>query len=94
MAHEELAALLSIRGTPVLRLLSRWPGVMPQYELGHLDRVASIEARVETLPGLALAGNAYRGVGVPQCIQSGEQAAERVAARLTSRCSGPAPPRP
>ena len=53
---------------------------MPQYHVGHLTRVASIEARVAALPGLELAGNAYHGVGIPQCIHSGETAAERIAA--------------
>jgi oxygen-dependent protoporphyrinogen oxidase len=55
---------------------------MPQYEVGHLDRVAAIETHLETLPGLALAGGAYRGVGIADCVHSGEAAAERLAARL------------
>ena len=50
---------------------------MPQYNLGHLERVAAIEQRLEGLPGLFVAGNAYRGVGLPDCIASGEAAAER-----------------
>ena len=58
--------------------IARWPTAMPQYHVGHLDRVARIESLVEKLPTLALAGNAYRGVGVPQCIASGEAAAEKV----------------
>jgi oxygen-dependent protoporphyrinogen oxidase len=82
-AHGELARLLGIGGGPLLRQLDRWPEVMPQYHVGHLDLVRSIEERAAELPGLALAGNAYRGVGVPQCIRSGEQAAERTAALLT-----------
>jgi oxygen-dependent protoporphyrinogen oxidase len=81
-AHRELARLLRIRGGPLLRHLERWPGVMPQYHVGHLDLVRSIEGRAADIPGLALAGNAYRGVGVPHCIRSGEQAAERIAAGL------------
>jgi oxygen-dependent protoporphyrinogen oxidase len=51
---------------------------MPQYHVGHLAKVARIEQLVATNPTLALAGNAYRGVGIPQCIASGEAAAERV----------------
>lgn len=78
-AHRELARLLSIRGGPTLSHLDRWPGVMPQYRVGHVDLVNAIEARLAGLPHLALAGNAYRGVGVPYCIRSGEQAAERIA---------------
>jgi oxygen-dependent protoporphyrinogen oxidase len=49
---------------------------MPQYEIGHLTRVGEIVERVAALPGLALAGNAYNGVGIPDCIRSGETAAD------------------
>lgn len=75
--HRELADLLGVRGDPELTHVTRWQGAMPQYHLGHLDRIAQIEARVAALPGLELAGNAYHGVGIPQCIHSGQQAAER-----------------
>jgi oxygen-dependent protoporphyrinogen oxidase len=51
---------------------------MPQYTLGHLDRVDAIEAFCTTLPGLALAGGGYRGVGIPNCIESGETAVSKV----------------
>ena len=49
---------------------------MPHYSIGHLDRVAAIRQRVETLPGLVLAGNTFSGVGIPDCIHTGERAAE------------------
>jgi oxygen-dependent protoporphyrinogen oxidase len=75
---EELADLLSARGEPELFQVVRWQGAMPQYHLGHVERVERIEHRVAALPGLALAGNAYRGVGIPDCIHSGGQAAQRV----------------
>lgn len=77
-----LSSLLGISGEPLVRHVSRWPSVMPQYALGHLERVRSIEERVAAIPGLAIAGNAYHGVGVPQCIASGEQAAERTVESL------------
>ena len=51
---------------------------MPQYHVGHLQVIDAIEQRAAMLPNFALAGNAYRGVGIPFCIRSGEQAAERV----------------
>ena len=51
---------------------------MPQYAVGHLDRVAAIEGRAAALPGVALAGAAYRGVGIPDCMRSGETAADRL----------------
>ena len=56
----------------------RWPAAMPQYHMSHLDRLGRINAGLAKLPALALAGNAYEGVGIPQCIQSGETAAEQV----------------
>jgi oxygen-dependent protoporphyrinogen oxidase len=74
----ELAKLLGIRGDPVYRLTSHWPRTMAQYHVGHNDLVARIDAAVARLDGLALAGNAYQGVGIPACIHTGEQAAERV----------------
>jgi oxygen-dependent protoporphyrinogen oxidase len=82
LAHRELAALLAIDGLPLWADVAMWPRSMPQYHVGHLERVARIEARVAVLPRLELAGNAYRGVGIPQCIRSGELAAERTAAAL------------
>ena len=57
----------------------RWRGAMAQYESGHIARVERIEKRVSEIPGLALAGNAYHGIGVPDCIRSGMEAANAVA---------------
>ncbi len=68
---------------------------MPQYHIGHLARVARIDAAVGRHPGLALAGNAYRGVGIPDCVHSGETAAERVmgaAPRTEERAPAVPPP--
>lgn len=73
----ELAKLLRIRGEPSYCQIAHWPATMPQYHVGHKDLVARIETRVAALPNLHLAGNAYHGVGLPDCIHSGEQAAER-----------------
>jgi oxygen-dependent protoporphyrinogen oxidase len=55
---------------------------MPPYAVGHLERVESMEARATALPGLALAGAAYRGVGIPDCVRSGEAAADALAELL------------
>jgi oxygen-dependent protoporphyrinogen oxidase len=85
LAHEEVAALLGITGEPVLSRVWRHPGTMAQYEVGHLDRIAAIESRLEALPGLALAGGAYRGVGIADCVRSGEAAAERLNSSLKGR---------
>ncbi len=63
---------------PLFSRVFRWHGGMPQYTLGHLDRVALIENHSARIPGLALAGGCYRGVGVPNCIESGERAVSKV----------------
>ena len=75
--RSELRALLGIHAEPVLTRLHRHPEAMPQYDVGHLDRVARIESHLCQLGGLSVAGSAYRGVGIPDCISSGELAAER-----------------
>ena len=72
----DLRELLTITDSPLFTTVAKWQNSMPQYEVGHLDRVAAIENTVRELPGLALAGNAYRGAGIPDCIRSGETAAE------------------
>jgi oxygen-dependent protoporphyrinogen oxidase len=77
-ARGELAVLLGARGEPLLRQVDRWHGAMPQYHVGHLERVAAIEAAASRCGGLALAGAAYRGVGIPQVIASGRTAAARI----------------
>lgn len=85
LAEAELGDLLGIRGAPSLVRVARHLRAMPQYHLGHLARVAEIEAAVEQLGGLALAGNAYRGVGVPDCIHGGEIAVDRLFEGSTPR---------
>ena len=72
----ELRELLGLTGEPEFFEVARWLGMMPQYHVGHLDLVRQIEERTATIPNFALAGNAYRGVGVPFCVRSGEQAAD------------------
>lgn len=84
---QELADLVGARGEPEFCEIVRWRAMMPQYHVGHLDLVAKIEQRAAGIPGLALAGNAYRGVGIPFCIKSGEQAAERIASSRHSPCA-------
>jgi oxygen-dependent protoporphyrinogen oxidase len=74
----ELRDVLGISGDPIYQITAHWPGTMPQYHVGHLDLVARINARCHAIPGLALAGNAYDGVGIPACVHSGERAAERL----------------
>ncbi len=78
----DLRQLLGVSGEPLHVSLRRWPQSMAQYHLGHVQRVARIESLVSRLPGLVLAGNAYHGVGVPDCIRSGNEAAQTVLAYL------------
>lgn len=76
--RDELASLLGIRAEPLFSRTHRHPRSMPQYEVGHRERLRRIGACLAELPGLALAGNSYKGVGIPDCILSGEQAAEQL----------------
>jgi oxygen-dependent protoporphyrinogen oxidase len=85
LAHDDVAALLGITARPTLSRVWRHPRSMPQYVVGHLDRVATMESRLAALPGLALAGAAYRGVGIADCVRSGETAAERLHSTLKGR---------
>jgi protoporphyrinogen/coproporphyrinogen III oxidase len=71
----DLRQLLKINEDPLFIEVAKWERSMPQYEVGHLQRVEEIEKLTNELPGLTLAGNAYRGAGVPDCIRSGESAA-------------------
>ncbi len=84
LAQEELRTVLGITAQPCFTRIFRWPQAMPQYEPGHLERLASIDASLDGYPNLALAGNAYRGVGLADCLQSGEQAAARLAASFST----------
>jgi oxygen-dependent protoporphyrinogen oxidase len=79
---EELAAICNIHVEPSYVEVNRWWKAMPQYTIGHLDRLAQLDAAVSRYPGLVLTGAAYRGVGIPDCIHDGALAAERVVQNL------------
>jgi oxygen-dependent protoporphyrinogen oxidase len=81
----DLSHYLGISGTPKLSWLRRWPRSMPQYEVGHLDLVSRIRRKLERLPGLLLAGNAFEGVGIPDCVRSGENAARMIIDQIRKR---------
>ncbi len=76
--RREFRQLFGIRAAPTLHRIYRWPDANPQYDVGHLDRVARIETLASAQPGLHLAGSSYRGVGIPDCIQSARSAVENV----------------
>lgn len=78
LAHFELAKLLKIDGEPTLRHLTRQTHAMPQYHVGHKQRIAEINERLDEYPTLALAGSSLSGVGVPGCIESGQSAAAKI----------------
>ena len=77
--HAEIALAMGVRGEPVFRRIVRWPRAIPQYVIGHLDRVARIEAAAARHAGLFLTGNAYRGIAMGDCVEQGELVAARVA---------------
>jgi protoporphyrinogen/coproporphyrinogen III oxidase len=74
----ELREVLGVKGDPLFAKVFRWEKGMPQYTMGHLDRVDAIEMRSAEVPGLAVAGGSYRGVGLPNCVESGERAVSKV----------------
>ncbi len=76
IVRNELQQILKLHAAPLFARVYRWKSAMAQYGVGHLERLARIE-RLQ-LPGLALAGNAYRGIGVPDCVRSGQDAVQRV----------------
>lgn len=82
LAREELRAVHGITAPPLLSRVVRWPAGMPQYTLGHGERLARIAARLTACPGLQLVGASYHGVGIPDCVASGWAAADAVAAQV------------
>ncbi len=85
VALEDLADAVGLSVRPVDAHVQRWGGGLPQYAVGHLDRVRSVRASVAQVPGLAVCGAAYDGVGIPACIASAERAAAQVLAALAAR---------
>ena len=84
-ARADAERVLSITGEPVLVRTTRYEHAMPRYTVGHLDRVAAVESAMEAWPAVTLAGASYRGVGLPDCIAQGRDAAARTAERLSAR---------
>jgi protoporphyrinogen/coproporphyrinogen III oxidase len=78
LAAAELAAATGVAGAPVVHRITRWGGALPQYTVGHLDRVARIRTAVAAQPGLAVCGAAYEGVGIPACVATARAAADQV----------------
>jgi oxygen-dependent protoporphyrinogen oxidase len=83
--REELRHYLGIENPPLFMTLSRYPRTMPQYQVGHLNIVRSVQSKLVAYPGLFLAGNAYRGIGIPDCIHRAERTAEAMVQFLKTK---------
>jgi protoporphyrinogen/coproporphyrinogen III oxidase len=79
IVRNELQQILGLRAVPRFARVYKWKSAMPQYGVGHLDRLDRIERLRQQFPGLALAGNGFRGIGIPDCVRSGREAAKQVA---------------
>jgi oxygen-dependent protoporphyrinogen oxidase len=75
--REEVHQVIGLMAEPLFTRVYRWRGAMAQYGVGHLERLQRIETRLQQIPGLTLAGNGYRGIGVPDCVRSGTEAAKK-----------------
>lgn len=88
LVRGELRDLLGIRSEPSLTRIHRWPSSMPQYYVGHAKRIDALQRRASGHAGLALAGNAYHGVGLADCIRDGEEATDRMLSHLLDSAAG------
>lgn len=77
-AKNELRSIMGLQASPVFHNIARWPNAMAQYTVGHEKRQQQVESIVKSIPGLHLAGNGYRGIGLPDCIRAGKEAATRI----------------
>ncbi|WP_204055906.1 protoporphyrinogen oxidase [Microbispora corallina] len=82
LAMNEMTEVMGVRGLPLDTRVTRWGGSLPQYDVGHLDRVARVRAEIARHPGLAVCGAAYDGLGIPACVATGRTAALRVLEHL------------
>ncbi len=79
-AKDELKRIIGLKAQPMHTSVSRWPRAMAQYTVGHAERLKEIQSRAAAIGGLYLAGNAYSGIGIPDCIRTGREAAKKIAA--------------
>jgi len=78
VVRQDLQQVLGLTAEPLFDRVYKWESAMAQYTVGHLDRLERIDRLRQQLPGLALAGNAYRGIGVPDCVRSGQEAVKQL----------------
>ena len=79
-ARSDLHSIMGLEAEPVFHNIARWPNSMAQYTVGHAKRVERIEELARSIPGLHLAGNAYHGIGIPDCVRMGQEAATQISA--------------
>ncbi len=84
-ASADMRSVLGIRGAPIVARVAHWSNRMPRHTVGHLDRIAAMEAEIARIRGLHLAGAAYRGAGVSECVAQGRAAADRILSDLGSQ---------
>jgi oxygen-dependent protoporphyrinogen oxidase len=82
IVRDELSQIIGLKAEPLFARVYKWKSAMAQYTVGHLERLQRIEALRQNLPGLALAGNGYSGIGVPDCVRSGTEAADKILAEM------------
>jgi oxygen-dependent protoporphyrinogen oxidase len=78
IARDELQRILHLTAFPIFHTVNRWPRSMAQYTVGHITRIREIKDRAAAIPGLHLAGNAYDGIGIPDCVRTGRMAARQI----------------
>jgi oxygen-dependent protoporphyrinogen oxidase len=94
LAREELQTIMGISATPVVATAYRWHKANPQYELGHEERMNELDGVIAKFPGLHLAGAAYRGAGIPDCIHSGIKVVKSITERAQISSTGQNNPLP
>jgi oxygen-dependent protoporphyrinogen oxidase len=92
IVRSELKQIIGVAADPLFARVYKWKSAMAQYEIGHLERLQRIQTICEGLPGLVLAGNAFTGIGVPDCVRSGTQAADRLSSVFGLRSADAAQP--
>ena len=85
LARGELTSIMNITGEPLFTRVYRWTRQSPQYEVGHLERLATIEAHLARTPGLFVTGSGFRSIGIPDCIADGRETAARAAAFVATK---------
>ena len=88
VAREALTDVMSISGAPIFSRLYRWTRQSPQYEVGHLERLATIESHLTRIPGLFVTGSGFRSIGIPDCVADARETAARAAGFVATRIGG------